>query len=160
MVAAVGEWVSTRQISCCILCSESAPSFCLDSLQSRTGCYLSWAFYIVWTKEHRYSSAKRIGWRKVRLGLSAISSQIACHLDNYVIYLSVRHWTLVDSNVHHNTTKIWVESELWKQPIFLSKQIFSDNCICSILAAQIIPKYKKPKMLRYSNFTRCMYYVT
>ena len=34
------------------LCSECAPSFCLDSLQSRTGCYLSWVFYIVWTKEH------------------------------------------------------------------------------------------------------------
>ena len=35
-------------------------------------------------------------------------TDIACHLklNNYVIYLSVRHWTLVDSNVHHNTTKV------------------------------------------------------
>ena len=34
-------------------------------------------------------------------------TDIACHLNNYVIYLSVRHWTLVDSNVRHNTTKVW-----------------------------------------------------
>ena len=65
---------SSNQFSLgCILCSECAPSFCLDSFQSRTGCHLSWAFYIVWTKE-QYSSARRFGWRKVLV--SAISSQI------------------------------------------------------------------------------------
>ena len=81
LVVAIGEWVSTRQISRCILCSKCAPSFCLDSLQSRTGCYLSWVFYVVWTKEHSIL--------RQNVSTGAISS----HAD-------------IDSNVHHNTTKV------------------------------------------------------
>ena len=86
--------------------------------QSRTGCYLSWVFYIVWTKEHSI-----LGWCKVRFSLSAISSQILHrHLKNDVIYLSVRDWTLVDSNVHHNTQMFTIT--LWKFDMFLADHSF------------------------------------
>ena len=96
----------------CILCSECAPSFCLDSLQSQL------RNTVFFGKTYRLAPSSFRSFRH-------FITDIACHLNNYVIYLSVRHWTLVDSNVYHNTTKVWYV--YFSQNIRICKITFNYN---------------------------------
>ena len=84
-------------------------------------------------------------------------TDIACHLNNYIIYLSVRDWTLVDSNVHHNTQMFTIT--LWKFDMFLADHSFlsletlHDQVTAVMLKSRIL--WILCNLCIYSYVTKC-----